>query len=394
VASPAAPDPAQRRRARIAVATAVVSVVAIAGAIGFAVAWHFSDAVLVPNDSGWQPVTVEAVYPRRVILARSQETARPGVYGLTWRGGHAIVGTIVDRDRDTVTRRLRAVDGRLVPDREAWFDTDVYPGNPGQALGVPFSEVKVPDRLGPMPAWVIPPAGRSRGTWAIVVHGLNGDPQEGLRPTPALRRMGLTAMLITYREDPGVPESPDGLHHLGQTEWRDLEAAARYGLAHGARRLVLIGYSMGGAIVTQFMERSPLAPRVSALVLDAPALDWRRVLEFNATQTGFPAVAANPLEWTIGARIHADWDRLDTFEHTADFHLPILLFHGTDDELVPLSLSEEFAAVLPRWVTFYAVPGAGHTQSWNVNPPLYERRLEAFLNDTLGPAGGPKAKRA
>jgi hypothetical protein len=165
-------------------------------------------------------------------------------------------------------------------------------------------------------------------------------------------------------------------------------------LAHGAQRLVLAGYSMGGAIVAQFMERSPLARFVSALVLDAPVLDWRRVLEYNATETGFPAVAASPLEWMVGARIDADWHRLDAFEHTADFHLPILLFHGTDDELVPLSLSEEFAAALPRWVRFYAVPRAGHTQSWNVDPSLYERRLEAFLNGSLGPARVPETKRA
>ena len=47
-------------------------------------------------------------------------------------------------------------------------------------------------------------------------------------PPPAMRRLGLTSMLISYRDDDGVAESPDGLHHLGMTEWRDLEAAARY----------------------------------------------------------------------------------------------------------------------------------------------------------------------
>jgi hypothetical protein len=163
------------------------------------------------------------------------------------------------------------------------------------------------------------------------------------------------------------------------TEWRDLDEAARYALAHGARHLVLYGYSMGGAIATQFMERSPLAPRVSALVLDAPALDWRRVLEFNAERTGFPAAAANPLEWAIASRIDVDWDRLDALRHTRAFHLPILLFQGTDDELVPPGLSRDFAAELPGYVSLHMVPRAGHTQSWNVDPGLYERRLRAFL---------------
>lgn len=380
---PSAAEADQRRRARIAVATAIVAVcLLVALAAGIAVAWHFSDELLVPNHNGWQRVEVEAASTRRVTLERSEETERPGVYGLLWRGGHAIVGPILARGPDTVTRRLSRSDGYLTPGKEAWFDTDVYPGDPRQSLGLPFETVSVKGELGAMPAWVIPPArhaGRHR-TWAIVVHGLNGDLQEGLRIVPALRRSGLTSMLITYREDPGAPESPDGLHHLGMTEWRDLEAAARFAAAHGARRLILVGYSMGGSIATQFMERSPLASRVSALVLDSPALDWRRILEYNASETGFPEAAANPLEWAVGARIDVDWNRLDAFEHTDALHLPILLFNGTDDELVPPTLAEEFATSLPRWVTLRNAPHAGHTQSWNVAPRIYERSLEAFLH--------------
>ncbi len=236
-------------------------------------------------------------------------------------------------DEDTVTRRLRAVDGYLAPGMKVAIDPDVYAGNPTAALGLPSSTVPIPDELGPMPAWLVP--GRSH-TWAIVVHGINSTRQTGLRIVPALHRAGLPALLISYREDLGAPPSPDGFHHMGLTEWRDLGAAARYALAHGARRLVLVGYSMGGAIVAQFMQRSPLAPRVAGLVLDAPVLDWKDVLSFNATEMGFPSLAAAPVEWAIGARIDADWDSLDALQHPQDFQLPILLFHGTEDDTVPI----------------------------------------------------------
>jgi len=350
-------------------------------ATGAAVSWHFSSAVLVPDHTSWAKGTeVEALPPGRIVLARNEESERPGAYGLEWPGGHAVIGAVVAVEADTVTRRLRDARGYLVPDMDVGIEADVHVGDPRQALGLPFADVDVPDELGPMPAWLVP--GQSR-TWAIVVHGINGTPQEGFRLLPTLHRAGLPTLLIAYREDLGAPASPDGLHHMGLTEWRDLAAAARFALAHGARRLVLIGYSMGGAIVAQLMERSPLARRVAGLVLDAPALDWKRTIEFNATQMGLPAFTALPVEWAIDGRIDTDWESLDALRHPEDFRLPILLFHGTEDEVVPISTSDDFAAELPRWVTYYRVPRAGHTESWNVAPALYERRLRSFLTRAL-----------
>jgi pimeloyl-ACP methyl ester carboxylesterase len=364
-----------RHRRRTILAGAAVPVFLIA--VLAAVSWHFSSAVVVPDHSA-RPAdaTVDALRPDQVVLSRSADSLRPGMYGLDWRAGHAIVEGVASSGVHTVTRRLRAVSGRLTPGTRVALDSSVYEGDPERTLGMRFSSVPVPDELGPMPAWLIP--GRTH-TWAIVVHGINGNRENNLRIAPALHRAGLPVLLITYRGDVGAPGGPDGLHHMGLTEWRDLEAAARYSFARGARRLVLIGYSMGGAIVTQFMERSPLASRVVGLVLDAPALSWKPILSFNAKEEGFPSFAAVPLEWMIGLRIDANWESLDALKHTASFHLPILLFHGTEDKTVPISLSDGFARELSRWVTYYRVPSAGHVESWNVDSTLYDQRLIAFL---------------
>jgi pimeloyl-ACP methyl ester carboxylesterase len=368
-----------RRHRRPLIGAVVVLIVVIAASI--AVSWHFSSAVLVPDRWNWpEDVTVEALAPGRVVLSRNEDSEKPGVYGLDWQAGHAIAGAVISQDEDAVTRRLRAVSGYLPVGKKVAIDADVYAGDPMQALGLRFAGVRIPGELGPMPAWSIPARG---DTWAIVVHGINGNPLEGLRLAPTLHRAGLPTLLITYREDLGAPPSPDGFHHMGLTEWRDLEAAVRHALTHGAHRLILAGYSMGGAILAQFMERSPLASRVAGLVLDAPALNWKKVLEFNATEMGLPGSSALPVEWAIGARIDADWDSLDAIQHPEDFQLPILLFHGTDDKVVPISTSDEFAAELPHEVTYYRAPRAGHTEAWNVDPRLYERRLRAFLARTV-----------
>jgi len=363
----------RRRWALLAGAAAAI----VALAVGAAAAWHFSSAVLVPEHDPWPAETgIEAMPAGRIVLESTEESRRPGVQGLEWQGGRAIVGPIVGEEDGEVTRPLRGVDGYLAPGMDVAFNPTVWAGDPTAAFGIRSRTVPVHSELGVNPAWYVP--GRER-TWAIVVHGINATPQTGLRIVPALHRAGLPTLLITYREDLGAPPSPDGFHHMGLTEWRDVGAAARYALAHGAERLILVGYSMGGALVTQFMERSPLAPRVAGLVLDAPVLDWQAVLSFNATEMGFPSFLSKPVEWAIGARIDADWESLDAIRHPEAFQLPILLFHGTEDDVVPIATSDDFAAELPRWVRYFRVPEAGHTEEWNVDPRLYERRLSSFL---------------
>lgn len=375
---PAHETPAHTRRRRPAlIAGGAVFVVFVLLAVLAAISWHFSSEVVVPDHSRRSPdATVTALAPGKVVLTRSEDSLRPGVYGLQWNGGHAIVEGVVSVNRHAVARTMRSLRGRLAPGTKVALTTNPYEGSPRQALGLSFANVAVPDELGPMPAWLVPARGH---TWTIVVHGINGSREDNMRIVPTLHAAASPALLIGYREDVGAPPSPDGLHHMGLTEWRDLQAAAAYALAHGAQRLILAGYSMGGAIVTQFMERSPLATHVAGLVLDAPVLDWKAVLSFNAEEMGLPSFAADPVEWAVSTRIDADWHALDALDHTPAFHLPILLFHGTADKLVPISLSDAFARALPRWVTYYRVPGAEHVGSWNVNPALYDRRLAAFV---------------
>jgi hypothetical protein len=366
------------RRHRRGLLVGAVLIVAIALAVGAALSWHFSSAVVVPDRSSQAPeATVQALSAAQIVLSRSDDTLRPGVYGLEWHGGHAIVEGVIASTAHSVTRRLIAASSRPPVGAKVSVDNSVYVGTPRQALGLPFTAVRVPDELGPMPAWLIP--GRTH-TWTIVVHGVNSDRDDVMRIAPAVHAAGASTLLITYREDAGAPPSPDGLHHMGLTEWRDLQAAVSYALAHGAQRIVLAGYSMGGAIVSQFMERSPLAHSIAGLILDAPALDWKSILAFNAKEMGLPSFAALPVEWMVGARIDADWNSLDALRHTADFHLPILLFHGTEDKLVPISISNAFAGALPGWVTYYRVPHAAHVESWNVDPSSYDQHVRTFLN--------------
>jgi fermentation-respiration switch protein FrsA (DUF1100 family) len=127
------------------------------------------------------------------------------------------------------------------------------------------------------------------------------------------------------------------------------------------------------------MHESTLAARVVAPVLDAPVLNWKAVLVHQASRFG-PSVLADPVEWWIAARIAVNWNALDEIRQAPSFRLPILLFQGASDPLVPAAESRAFAAEVPQHrVTYRQVAGAGHIQSWNVDPSSYERQLSAFL---------------
>ena len=141
---------------------------------------------------------------------------------------------------------------------------------------------------------------------------------------------------------------------------------------------------MGGAIVTRFMRKSKLRDRVAALVLDAPALDWDSIISNQAKErhVGF---LAKPVERTVEWRADLSLSELDEVKHAADFRgVPILLFQGLEDLLVPPEDTTAFAKKLPENVEYPQVPEAGHVESWNVNPADYERRLADFLQSVLG----------
>ncbi|OLM15746.1 Secreted protein [Pseudonocardia sp. Ae707_Ps1] len=169
----------------------------------------------------------------------------------------------------------------------------------------------MPTDLGPAPAWrVAPPSGADGGTWALCVHGRGGT---GGRPCGAARlhAAGLTSLVVSYRGDGTAPAAPDGRSHLGDTEWEDVAAAAAYAVVHGARRLVLVGWSMGAAVGGAFLDRSSHAGRVAAVVWDAPLLDWRRTLRRQARNRALPPSLAGVAALLTERRIGIDLDRFD-----------------------------------------------------------------------------------
>lgn len=316
---------------------------------------------------------VLAVKGDTVTLTRTADTARPGTYGLAWRGGSTVLGAITATTSDGVVRRIQ---GRPPAVGTATrLLTGVWLGDPLSARGLTYTDVSYRSPRGSMPAWYVP---GSKRTWVVAVHGRGGTRQEPLRILPTLHRLGLPVLDITYRNDIGAPAETDGLYHLGDREWRDVESAVNYAVSRGAQRVVLYGWSMGGALIEAFLQRSPAAARVPAVVLDAPVLDWRATLALQGKQRGLPLFLTATAEQVVAWRIGIRWGEFDLDNHPAQVTRPTLLFHGDADGSVPIQPARRLAAAQPK-VTFVPVPSAAHTQSWNVNPAGYELRVTNFL---------------
>lgn len=255
-----------------------------------------------------------------------------------------------------------------------------FRGDPGQALGLPFEALDIPTPLGPAPAWLVGAEGATGPLGAIYVHGIGGAREDGYRHLTLLHEAGIPTLLISYRNDAGAAAAPEGIHAFGLTEWPDLEAAAQVMLDQGHDRLLAVADSMGGAVLGQFLARSPLAGRVAAVALDAPAVDFRGVLAHLARQRGLP------LSWTISgaAEIFLAWRGpldlgparvADTF---AAFPGPLFVAHGSADRIVPVAGSTALAArrTAPTVTLFTA---GDHLRAWHTDPAAYRAAFAEFL---------------
>jgi hypothetical protein len=355
--------------------------------------WYFSGKIHAGGLTPQAPernfdVTIERLDGETVVLSGDDDAITdPGDYALVWDGGFARIGDVESIDDGGVRRPFAPVEGTppMSPDEvdlDAWY----YPTDPGDA-GLEFTDVTFQSPIGELDGWYVPASDAPTETWAIHVHGWRVDEREAIRPLGVFKGVGMDSLVIQYRNDVDAPADPSGLYRFGRTEWQDVEGAVRYALDHGATRIVLVGYSTGGAAEMAFLEQSGLAGSVVGVVFDAPNLDFGRVVKDEAGDTslipGLPFKVPNSLTavamFITDIRYDVGWEEIDYVSRTDALKVPTLVFHGDMDETVPLSVSQDLAANHPDLVTLVVTPGADHVRSWNVDIDGYESRLGAFL---------------
>lgn len=366
---------------------------------GVAGATYFARQVVVPKYSRREGLKLRTVHTRgdgslEIELPATEQTRAHGRYSFWFDQGmgHACLGPVVqsNHDRSTVIREVERVDsGDLKQARAGIWSGYVY-SKPGQ-VGLPYQDVEIPVDNGVAPAWRFDPSAgvATPGAWAIHIHGMGGKRAGTLRGIPVAGRLGMTSLVVSFRNDGDAPPSYDGRYNLGQGEWRDVEAGINYAISNGAERIVLFGWSLGAAIALQAAALSPNSSRVAGMVLDAPVFDWRTTLAANAKAAGLPRplvhfgfiiLRSKALRWVTGLAEPICLDSLDWLARASELKKPILVLHGAKDDTTPFEASRKAASLRPDLIKLVEFEAQGHSLEWNVDAEKWEQSVEDWFH--------------
>lgn len=330
---------------------------------------------------------------QRIRIELDDYTKAPGSFGVfdpaTKRYTRIGEVTRIDEEKNRVERRIDQTGsgpehfGPLVD-----WTPDVF--FQPTAVGGRYEEVSIPTAYGVAPAWLF--EGENQDVWVIHIHGSWTDRSIMFRDVHAFKPLGFTSLVPSFRSDTEVRPPQAESSHLGQTEWRDVECAVAYAVAHGAKRIILSGWSMGGTMALLTAERSDYKDLIAGIVLVGPVTSWRKTIAAGAVQTGVPAVGARLVVRLLQAPLFAkligleeaiDFDGLEWTEAADRVTVPTLVLQSKADQEVPWRLSAAFQQANPRTVTLIALPEAHHTQEWNASTESFTKELRSWVSKTI-----------
>lgn len=389
----------------------------IIGLLG--VGWYFSGLIY---ESGLNPeftetesvgtaedrVVVESITSKSIKLNVEEEQwgvmLENGIYGIIGQNGDAVIGKILNTNGNIIERKLLQINGSLVTgDRISGsagllldektgiykiLGTSGWSGQATQGIYTPKSVVDIEyedifyqSDIGQFPAYLT-----SSGDNGVVifVHGFRGDySREVFAQLRAkdLMNMGFRSMIISYRNDRGLPKDPSGIFQYGVSEWKDIDAAI-----DEARKIsenvVLWGISGGGGPVSSWIQNTNDISKVSGIIYEAPVISFWESVEVNGAAR-FPWLPHGLFSYfkiVTELRYGVDFDSMDFRDAVINSDIPVLLFHGDDDEWVPVEMSDLIAESRNKNFTYIRSENVGHVTSWNADPENYVLQMSVFLS--------------
>ncbi len=254
----------------------------------------------------------------------------------------------------------------------------VYCGTPGD-LGLPYEEVEFRSVDGlKLRGWYIPAPSARRVV--IVAHGGHAGKWAALRYLVALHKAKLNVLAFDFRNH---GQSEGTMTTTGFYERKDLAAAVDFALSRRNTAVGVYGFSMGAATAILSMAEDR---RIAAGIFESPFADFGElVAEAGGARYGLPRFPlVSTALWFFEKRSGASLDSLRPISAIGRIApRPVLLIHGTQDPVIPVSHSQRLFAAAGRPKRFWSVPGGTHVNSWNVDRARAEKEVAGFFEAHL-----------
>ncbi|MFC1576218.1 alpha/beta hydrolase family protein [Candidatus Omnitrophota bacterium] len=204
----------------------------------------------------------------------------------------------------------------------------------------------------------------------VLAHGITSEKNEGCfyRDLATLfAKNGLASLRFDFR---GHGHSSGNIRNMTiKGEVSDVAAAVKLLKKRGHKKIAAVGTSFGGGITLLYAKKSPKI--FSSITLLCPVLDYRRTFlepETKWARMWFTPHAIsrarksgtlNMAGFQLGHALLREFHRHSPAWSLSKLKVPCLIIHGTEDDMVPHSVSSYHGRKHPR-ARFLSLKGAGH----------------------------------
>ncbi len=146
------------------------------------------------------------------------------------------------------------------------------------------------------------------------------------------------------------------------------------------QKIIITGISMGAATVLMASELD-LPNNVIGVIADCGYTSPKEIIIKCVKNLKLPSGLFYPLI-KIGAKLfgHFNLEAASPINAIENTKLPVILFHGEDDDFVPCYMSVKLHEKAKTRIKLITVPKAGHGLSYLIEPELYIKELNEFFN--------------
>ena len=213
----------------------------------------------------------------------------------------------------------------------------------------------------------------------LMFHGYRGSAERDLSGgVHRCFRLGHSALIVEQRTS---NDSEGHVITFGIREHRDCLSWIDFAVEHFGPdvRIILTGISMGASTVLM-AAGNKLPDQVIGVLADCGFTTAKDIMFHVMRTIGLPPKLCYPLV-KFGARIfgHFDLEAYSALEAMDTCRVPVIFFHGEDDDFVPCGMSRINYDACKTRKQLVLIPGAGHGLSFPAAPEVYLAALEKFF---------------